>query len=134
MTSPAEAADCSLMVGEGGAPPLPPVDPLIDRAHLARMTLGDRALENEVLALFDLQASLLLARMQAAGPAAIGALAHTLKGSARGIGAWKVAEAAEHVERCASECSATVLPIAIKALTGAVAEARMAISQLLRSH
>ena len=36
----------------------------IDRRHLARMTLGDRSLEQEVLQLFDRQASLLIERMR----------------------------------------------------------------------
>ncbi|HEY0300173.1 MAG TPA: hypothetical protein VGC36_02500 [Rhizomicrobium sp.] len=53
----------------------------IDRRHLARMTLGDRSLEQEVLQLFDRQASLLVERMRkidrAGDGAAIGALAHT---------------------------------------------------------
>ena len=48
--------------------------------------------------LFDRQTEMLLARMSAAEPAAAAALAHTLKGSARGIGAWNVASAAEQVE------------------------------------
>ena len=70
----------------------------IDLAHLARMTLGERGLEAEVLALFDRQAAVLLARMGDSTPAAVAAFAHTLKGSARGIGAWRVAEAADAVE------------------------------------
>ena len=43
----------------------------IDRAHLARMTFGDRNLERELLELFDRQAAMLIARMRAGGPAAI---------------------------------------------------------------
>src|SRR5262245_35660445 len=62
----------------------------IDLVHLARMTLGDRSLEREVLALFDRQAGMLLVRMQQAARTGICAAAHTLKGSARGIGAWRV--------------------------------------------
>ena len=72
--------------------------PAIDLAHLARMTLGDSDLEAEVLALFQRQADLLLARMTSAPPAQTAAFAHTLKGSARGIGAWRVAAAAQAVE------------------------------------
>src|SRR6478736_9715474 len=76
------------------APPLAP-DASIDLAHLARMTLGEASLEHEVLGLFDRQAVMLLARMASEPPKVIAALAHTLTGSARGIGAWKVADAAE---------------------------------------
>ena len=63
----------------------------IDVEHLARMTLGDRSLEREVLHLFDLQSSMLVERMRHGPAAAIGTSAHTLKGSARGIGAWRIA-------------------------------------------
>src|SRR5258708_37188665 len=66
----------------------------IDRGHLARMTFGDRALERELLELFDKQAAILLVRMRTGGSAAIFALAHTLKGSANSIGACGVALAA----------------------------------------
>src|SRR5690349_8857859 len=79
-------------------PPLAPDDRAIDLVHLARTTLGDRALEREVLQLFDRQSSILIARMRGAAPAVVAALAHTLKGSARGIGAWRVAHAAETLE------------------------------------
>src|SRR6185503_20072171 len=80
------------------APPLAPVDQPIDVSHLARMTLGDPSLQREVLQLYDRQAEMLLARMQQAAPAAAAAHAHTLKGSSSGIGAWKVARAAQAVE------------------------------------
>lgn len=71
----------------------------IDLVHLARQTLGDRALEREVLDLFVLQArsvldQLALARDQRQRME----LAHTLKGSARSVGAWRVAGAAEICE------------------------------------
>ena len=55
--------------------------------HLARMTFDDRSLEREVLQLFERQAELLMERMRESEPAAIATLAHTLKGSAVGIGA-----------------------------------------------
>ncbi len=51
------------------------------------MTLGDAGLEREVLAMFSAQAVSLVG-MLAALPADAGALAHTLKGSARAIGAF----------------------------------------------
>ena len=43
---------------------LEPDDRPIDLVHLARMTLGERSLEREVLQLFDRQSTLLLARMR----------------------------------------------------------------------
>lgn len=71
----------------------------IDEDHLGRMTLGDRSLEREVLEIFARQAVLTLKRISGATPASVAAAAHTLKGSARGIGAWRVAAAAERLEQ-----------------------------------
>lgn len=116
------------------APPLAPLDQAIDREHLSRMTLGEQALEREILRLFDHQAAMLLQRMRerSAANAHIAAAAHTLKGSARGIGAWSVARAAEMVELSASGGAGSVDP-ALNALAASVAEARGAIVDLLRT-
>ena len=102
----------------------------IDRSHLARMTFNDRSLEREVLQLFDRQATLLIGRMRASDAAVVGSLAHTLKGSATGIGAGRVARAAEAAENAAasSDCSQ-----AIDRLAQAVDEARALIAELLRA-
>ncbi len=116
------------------APPLSPVDRPIDIEHLARMTLGERDLEREVLCLFDRQADMLLVKMQEAAPAAIAAYAHTLKGSARGIGAWSVAEAAAAVETAAQRAETAQLARAMSRLTLAIGEARRVIAELLRAN
>ena len=100
----------------------------IDRGHLTRMTFGDRSLEREVLALFDRQADLLLARMRGGEPQARAARAHTLRGSASGIGADNVARAAQAVEQAGPAERDT----AMAALATAVVEARAAIAELLR--
>jgi Hpt domain len=115
------------------APPLAPDTQPIDRTHLFRMTLGDHALECEVLRLFNQQADLLLARMGQMDPAGIAALAHTLQGSARGIGAWGVARAAEVVEAAAASAKVAELPSAMTALSAVTGEARRAIADLLRA-
>ena len=73
----------------------------IDQNHLGRMTLGDRRLEREVLELFLRQTTIMLNRIVNADPPLAAAAAHTLKGSARGIGAWRVARAAEFLEHAA---------------------------------
>jgi HPt (histidine-containing phosphotransfer) domain-containing protein len=125
VTGRLDASDSAL------APPLAPGEPAIDRAHLARMTFGEARLEREVLDLFDRQAGMLLARMTGAAPAAVAALAHTLIGSARGVGAWKVAEAAEAVERAAGSRSG--LATALRRLSPAVAQAHAAIGELLQA-
>lgn len=118
-------------VDAADAPSLSPDDRPIDLVHLARMTMGDRSLEREVLQLFDRQSSLLIARMRTAAPASIATLAHTLNGSARGIGAWRVARAAEALELAdpGSEAGA-----ALDRLSAASDEARLLIADLLRAN
>ena len=102
-------------------------EPAIDLLHLYRMTLGDHALEREVLALFDRQIDLLIARMPSVDAAGVGALAHTLKGSARGVGAWPMARAAEAVEAA----SAAELARAVATLAATAREAQAAIADIL---
>jgi HPt (histidine-containing phosphotransfer) domain-containing protein len=100
----------------------------IDEAHLDRMTLGDRGLEREVLELFLRQMAIMLDRIMGAAPPMAAAAAHTLKGSARGIGAWRVARAAETLERAAGRNAADTSPMADEAvdLEGAIAELKAA--------
>jgi len=74
----------------------------IDRNHLARMTFGDHDLERQIMRMFARQAYLLIERMRESEPYAMASLAHTLKGSAVGIGATEVASAAAAVERAAT--------------------------------
>jgi hypothetical protein len=114
------------------APPPAPVETAIDLEHLARMTLGERGLEAEVLTLFDRQAAIMLAHMREAIPLAVAAFAHTLKGSARGVGAWHVAEAAEAVEMYATRSDAGELAGAVARLAAAVDEVRTVITDRLR--
>jgi hypothetical protein len=108
-----------------------PAADVIDLAHLTRMTLGEKGLASEVLALFDRQAGMLLARTKRASPKAAAAFAHTLAGSARGVGAWKVAAAAEGLELAAKDCDPVGVAVSLRALAGAVAEARVAIRKRL---
>jgi hypothetical protein len=108
-------------------PAAPADEPAIDRKHLYRMTLGDHGLEREVLALFDRQIDLLIDRMRAVDASCVPALAHTLKGSARGVGAWPMARAAEAVEAA----SAAELALAVAALAAAARAAHAAIADVL---
>jgi HPt (histidine-containing phosphotransfer) domain-containing protein len=107
----------------------------IDGAHLERMTLGDRSLEREVLEIFARQTTLTLERIAGAGPERAAAAAHTLKGSARGIGAWRVAQAAERLEQAAAvKGGDSVLSAAIAELAAVSLEARVAIGLRLAQH
>lgn len=70
----------------------------IDLAHLARQTMGDRTLEQEVLALFIQQAVQVREQIGEANRNERIRLAHGLKGSARGIGAFAIADCADEIE------------------------------------
>ena len=111
------------------SPPLVPDDGPIDTAHLKRMTLGDAGLEREVLAMFAGQAVRLIEAL-AAWPADAAEIAHTLKGSARAIGAFRVADAAEGLEATIRHGDDPAEALA--RLKEAVAEARAAIDVILR--
>ena len=74
----------------------------VDLAHLARYTGGDRSLNAEVLRLFVNQSAELIGRL----PSAIEArdaktwhhVTHSMKGAARGIGAFDLADVAAGAE------------------------------------
>lgn len=70
----------------------------VDLVHLSRQTLGDRAVEEEVLALFLQQATIVRERLARADTAERKLLAHGLKGSANGVGAFGVAACASEIE------------------------------------
>jgi hypothetical protein len=99
---------------------------------LARLSLGRRHLECEVLELFDRQVEMLLRCVQEAGPVRVASVAQMLAGSARGIGAWRVAQAAEALERAVMENRK--LASTFQMLECAVVDARLAICAMLRIH
>ena len=99
----------------------------IDLGHLGRMTLGERSLEREVLILFVRQGDMLRRRMRQSAPAVIAVAAHTLKGSALGVGAFRVAGAAAAVE----SAKAADLAAALDGLDAALDEAKAAVAALL---
>ena len=71
----------------------------IDHAHLSRYTMGNRALELEVLHLFADQAPNTFDELEHASTGkARHMAAHTMKGSARAVGAGRVGKAAEDAE------------------------------------
>jgi HPt (histidine-containing phosphotransfer) domain-containing protein len=84
-----------------------PQDPLstdpIDRGFFARFTRGDVALEREIFALFCAQMPLNLQRLSAASGRQWRDAAHTIKGSAAAIGAFRLAAAAERAETIDSD-------------------------------
>ena len=105
----------------------------IDTGHLSRMTLGELSLQREVLALFDRQADLLLPRMRAGAPGVVAASAHVLKGSAAGIGAFRVMQAAGVVEQAQSVNDPAAAAAALEVLAALLAEAKAEIARLLQA-
>jgi HPt (histidine-containing phosphotransfer) domain-containing protein len=84
---------------EPPAHPLPGSEP-IDRAHLSRYTLGSPTLEREILGLFLAQLPLSIEQLRfAATDREWQIAAHTIKGSARAVGAWRIAALAKEAEQ-----------------------------------
>ena len=72
----------------------------IDFTYLRRFSLGNKDLEREVLYLFAESAPEYLKALEVARtPKEWHDAAHTLKGSARAVGAWRVARTAEVAEK-----------------------------------
>jgi HPt (histidine-containing phosphotransfer) domain-containing protein len=100
----------------------------VDLVHLSKMTMADRSLEKEVLALFRNQSVLCLNRLETAEcDESFTEAAHAVKGSARGIGAWQVAEYADVIEQSGRASNQAQRD----QLKQAVADANRYITQLL---
>jgi HPt (histidine-containing phosphotransfer) domain-containing protein len=101
--------------------------PVLDLQHLERQTLGDAALQREVLALFVRQSARTVAELRTLTDSGKRReAAHALKGSARGIGAFAVAERAAAIEAHPDDFAD-----GIAALARAVAAADRAIARHL---
>lgn len=85
------------------------------------MTMADAALQREVLDLFAAHSADIVAALQQA-PADPAALAHTLKGAARAVGAFAVADAAARLEAGADTDALALLSREVARARGAIAE------------
>lgn len=103
----------------------------IDLVHLSKFTMGRRDLEAEILGLFRQQLAVSLDKLAAAADMvgddkAWKEAAHTLKGSARGVGAWALADATADAELLTSgpDRSAVIpsLDVLVVAATGFIDE------------
>jgi HPt (histidine-containing phosphotransfer) domain-containing protein len=107
----------------------PYVDPAIfDRGHLRQYTSGDEGLERELLGLFLGQFAPITAQLHAAVTADDWKFAaHTLKGSARSIGAAEIGALAEKLEliglAAAADVKAQVLADLDQAMSAFTTEA-----------
>ena len=71
----------------------------VDLVHLGSQTQGDTALEAEVLGMFESQSQVYMKMMNCSDADTRIRAAHSLKGAARSIGAFELAELSEEVEQ-----------------------------------
>lgn len=103
----------------------------VDLEHLRRYTLGDRGLELEILSLFVEQLPITIGALKSATTdQEWGMAAHTLKGSARAVGARPLAVLAEAAERVASTTDADMRAATVRRLEAVAGEARAYIAAL----
>jgi HPt (histidine-containing phosphotransfer) domain-containing protein len=104
----------------------------VDLVYLSRFTLGERALEREVLELFCTQSLVYLERLSGAqSDKDWKDAAHSLKGSARAIGAWRTAEAAERAEALSGDALTNSRARSISEVETSLSEANTYIGSLL---
>ena len=101
----------------------------IDLKHLRRYTMGNIELEKEILELFLGQLPETIRSLrEAASERDWHVAAHTLKGSGRAVGAWRVARLAEHAEKQLNVANRPACSDAIDRIEKAAEEARRFIS------
>lgn len=102
----------------------------VDLAHLRRYTLGDKALEAEVLGLFLAQLPETIASLRSAATERDWKIAaHALKGSSRAVGAWRIADLAQEAEGLASAARPEAWSEAVSKLEAAASEANTFVKE-----
>ena len=120
--------ECLPTAGSGAAAPA------VDLVHLNRFTLGHQTLEREVLAIFVSQMGDYLDRLKGASDAkAWREAAHTIKGSAWGIGAWTLGEQASAAEKLGVYCPEATREALIANIGRAASEVEAFIANFLDS-
>ncbi len=129
MASHMAARAGTLPLGEARKPSARPVD----LVHLSRYTLGERALEREVLELFCAQSFVYLERLrEAQSDQDWKDAAHSLKGSASAIGAWRAAEAAQLAEALSGAGLIEARDLRLREIESSLREAESYIGALLK--
>ncbi len=96
----------------------------VDMKHLLHYTMGDESLAQEVLGLFCTQGRLYLEQLSTpSSPQERKNMAHTLKGSAQGVGAHHVATLARDLETLSSSTNEATWDSALTALKAAFSDA-----------
>ncbi|MGF7005157.1 Hpt domain-containing protein [Aminobacter sp. BE322] len=98
----------------------------IDLDHLGRQSMGDREIEREVLDLFVHHALSVRDSLASADLAEKLRLAHALKGSARGVGAFAIADCVAEIESRPDD------PAPVQRLSRLIDEARDYIAAINR--
>jgi len=105
---------------------------VFDRPHFVHMTGGDAALEVEIVGIFRTQTQLWSRLLIPDAPTPIWRdAAHTVKGSARGLGLWALAEACERAEELgkAGAVEGALVSQALKAVRASLDEALDALDR-----
>jgi len=103
----------------------------VDFGHLRRFTLGDKHLEAEILGLFLAQVPITIASLKRAeSDGAWYVAAHTLQGSARAVGARRLAVLATQAERLGGISDPDACRMMVRMLEEAAEEAQTFIGSL----
>jgi HPt (histidine-containing phosphotransfer) domain-containing protein len=107
----------------------------VDLEHLNRYTGGDYALNEEILCLFATQCREMMAKLESLASAEADAKSwrettHTLKGAARGIGAFALGNAAAAAEKTGGESPSAL--VAVEQLKSTSAAVYLFIEQFLK--
>ena len=117
--------------------PLKTADDPVDLDHLNRYTGGDAALNQEILHLFEVQCREMVVKLEElAGQGDLTGkawreLTHTLKGAARGVGAFGLADVAAEAEKLTNDRLAAIE--AVHRLKSKSCAVQLFIEQLLKS-
>ncbi len=111
-----------------------PANGPIDRSHLSRFTGGDQDLEQEILDLFAGQMPATIKALKSAQTDRDWHLsAHTLKGSGRAVGAWRLADLAVQAEALRGQRDPDAVAQLIAEIEAAAADVAAYVGGLGRS-
>lgn len=112
----------------------PSTDKPVDLVHLSKQTFGSKELETEVLGLFLSHSLQCLNRLKNAATTKDWVdAAHSIKGSAKAIGAWPISEMAETYERKAAAGELNDKSAACDELEQLVSQTNSYISNLIKA-
>jgi hypothetical protein len=104
----------------------------VDLTHLSRYTMGNSAVEAEVLDLFRRQTRLYFDKLsRAGGDDEWRTAVRVLKASARSVGAWQLLRAAEAAERLSSDALVARREETLRVLAAQIEEATQFIDSIL---